>query len=79
MMTNQAEEIVNKVLNKLTDAFGTEVSQGTALAVAKSLGYVRGKRGREGGTLATVSGLHFAGLDDLPLASHAEDNVNTEG
>lgn len=61
-MSKQSEVIVQKVQNKLQEAFGETFSQALSLAVAKELGLVQGKRGRTGGTFATESGLRYADL-----------------
>ena len=51
--------VVSKVSNQLQEAFGERLSEQAALAVAKELGYVTGKRGRNGGTFVTPAGLNY--------------------
>lgn len=59
----QVKSILDKVNETLVSAFAKEVGTEMLLLTAKSLGYVKGKRGRDGGTFATPEGMAFAGLE----------------
>lgn len=73
-MSAQSDVIVQKVLNRLMEAFGKPMPESLGLATAKALDYVTGKRGRKGGTFATETGLKFADL----VTETNESNVTPE-
>jgi len=59
----QVNAILLSLQAKVGEIFGqTNVDRKTLLALAKDLGYLEGKRGRDGGTFATDMGMAFAGL-----------------
>ncbi len=59
----QVNAVLLALQTKLADSFGsTTVDRKTVLQLAKELGYLQGKRGREGGTFATEMGMSFANL-----------------
>ena len=76
MSTEQAEAIISMVGNKLSEAFGEALPDTVALATAKALGYVEGKRGRTGGTFATPAGLYFAGLSGEVVNNYDTEEEN---
>ncbi len=59
----QVNSILLTLQAKLAQFFGqTTIDRKTVLQLAKELGYLEGKRGREGGTFATEMGMAFANL-----------------
>lgn len=59
----QVNAILLSLQGKVGEIFGqSSVDRKTLLALAKDLGYLEGKRGREGGTFATDMGMAFANL-----------------
>lgn len=59
----QVNLILATLKSKLSDHFGkNNLDRKTVLQLAKELGYLQGKRGRDGGTFATETGMTFANL-----------------
>ncbi len=59
----QVNSILLTLQTKLAENFGkSTVDRKTVLQLAKELGYLEGKRVREGGTFATEMGMAFANL-----------------
>ena len=63
IVVNILAKVQNLVTGRLPrGTYGIPTSQ-TLIALAKDLGYIEGRRGRNGGYDATDSGLMFAGID----------------
>lgn len=78
MRKDYLSKVVVAVRAKLSSSFGVAVSSEdteTLLATAAMLGYVEGKRGRDGGYLVTDNGLDFIGEDVKAFRTH-EATIN---
>lgn len=78
----QVNMILATLQLKLETAFSaTGLTQKTVLGVAKELGYLQGRQGRNGGTFATETGMAFANLSGeiiKPLSKAKKTEVVSE-
>lgn len=59
----QVNAVLLALQTKLADNFGAvSIDRKLVLGLAKEFGFLQGKRGREGGTFATETGMAFANL-----------------